>query len=159
MFAQLSGPLSASDIENVRVVLERARHSATFQEFLDKVNLAKFSSDAQREKCEAFRVQLKAANKGVDVGDEQLWKFLKCFHLLGFDLDITSGVTLSLLNSHIAKFKCGDVAAFGRKLQRSRIFKPERWERSRLKLFQKKSKLHFPNMRRSANTKRIFEKS
>ena len=76
----------------------------------------------EREKCEAFRVQLKAANKGVDVGDEQLWKFLKCFHLLGFDLDITSGVTLSLLNSHIAQFKCGDVVGVWAKITKEVAF-------------------------------------
>jgi hypothetical protein len=122
VFALVTGPLSAHDIENARVVLERARHSATFQEFLDKVNLAKFSSDAQREKCEVFRVQLKTANQGVDVGDEQLWKFLKCFHLLGFDLDVTSGVTLSLLNSHIAQFKCGDVAGVWAKIAKEVAF-------------------------------------
>ena len=48
--------------------------------------------------------------------DDQFWRFLKCFHLLGFDLDVTSGVTLSLLNSHIAQFKCGDVAGIWAKV-------------------------------------------
>ena len=107
--AIITGLLSAHDIENVRVVLERARHTPTVQDFLDQMNLGKFTSDPQRKKLEVFRTQLKAANKGVDVSDEQLWQFLNCFHMLGFDLDIKSGVTLSLLNSHIAQFKCGDV--------------------------------------------------
>ena len=121
-FALISRPLSAHDIENARVVLERARHSATAQEFLDKINLTMFSSDAQREKLEVFKAQLKAANDGRDVGNEELWKFLKCFHMLGFDLDVTSGVTLSLLNSHIAQFKCGDIAGVWSKISKEVAF-------------------------------------
>jgi hypothetical protein len=114
--AIITGLLSAHDIENVRVVLERARHTPTVQDFLDQMILGKFTSDPQRKKLEAFRTQLKAANKGVDVSDEQLWQFLNCFHMLGFDLDIKSGVTLSLLNSHIAQFKCGDVTGIWAKI-------------------------------------------
>ena len=116
VFAVITGPLSAHDSDNARVALERARRSSTAQEFFGKLNLAKFTSDAQRNKIEAIRLQLKEANKGVDVGDEQLWQFLKCFHLLGFDLDVASGMTLALLNSHISQFKCGDVAGIWAKI-------------------------------------------
>jgi len=108
--AFISGPLSALDIDNARPVLEWARTSASAQEFLDKVNLGKFSSDAKRSKLAAFKVQLKKANKGVDVEDEKLWLFLKSYHMLGYDLDLQSGVTLSLLNSHIAQFSVDNVA-------------------------------------------------
>jgi len=107
--ALITGPLSATDTENARRILEWARHSATAQEFLDKVDLGQFSSEAKRNKLKAFRSQLQKANEGVDVGNENLWRFLKSFHLLGYDLDIVSGVTLSLLNSHIAQFAVDDV--------------------------------------------------
>ena len=120
VFALISGPLSAHDIENARVVLEWARHSETAKEFLDKVNLAKFSSGAKRSKLQAFKTQLKNANKGVDVTDDELWRFLKAFHLLGYDLDVRSGVTLSLLLSHMSQFEninISDVwAAIGREV-------------------------------------------
>lgn len=102
--ALITGPLSAHDIDNARTILEWARTSASAQEFLNKVNLGKVSSDAKRNKLWAFKSQLKKANKGADVSDEQLWSFLKSYHILGYDLDIQSGVTLSLLNSHIAQF-------------------------------------------------------
>jgi hypothetical protein len=108
--ALISGPLSAHDIENARRILEWARTSAHAQEFLDKVNLGKFSSQAKRNKLAAFRTQLKKANKGGDVTDEQLWSFLKSFHILGYDLDIHSGVTLSLLNSHISQFSIDNIS-------------------------------------------------
>jgi hypothetical protein len=109
--ALVSGPLSAHDIENARIVLDWARTSATAQEFLEKVQLAKFSSASKKEKLQAFRTQLKNANQGSDLDDETLWRFLKCFHILGYDLDIASGVTLSLLNSHIAQFNPDNIAA------------------------------------------------
>ena len=114
--ALITGPLTAHDIEHARMVLDWARQSTTAKEFMDKVNLGNFSSDAKRTKLAAFQLQLKRANKNVDVGEEQLWKFLKCFHLLGFDLDANSGITLALLHSHIAQFKCGDVAGVWAKI-------------------------------------------
>ena len=95
-FALITGPLTAHDIEHARIILDWARQSAAAKEFLDKVELGKFGAEPKQTKLAAFREQLKKANKNVDVGDEQFWKFLKCFHLLGFDLDATSGVTLSL---------------------------------------------------------------
>ena len=116
VIALITGPLSAYDIENARVILERARHSENAQEFFKKVDLANFSSNDQRDKLKAFRSQLKNANKGADVGDEQLWMFLKSFHLLGYDFDVTSGVTLSLLNSHIAQFDCDDISGLWAKV-------------------------------------------
>jgi len=107
--ALITGPLSAHDTGHARTVLEWARHSESAREFLNKVNRGNFSSDTKRNKLKAFRSQLKKANQGADVDDERLWKFLKTFHLLGYDLDITSGVTLSLLKSHIEQFSCGDI--------------------------------------------------
>ena len=104
MFALITGPLRATDIENVRTVLEWARHSESAQDFLNQVTLTKFSSSQKQQKLEAFRSQLKKANNGVDVSDDELWRFLKCFYLLGYDLDIKSGITLSLLLSHISQF-------------------------------------------------------
>jgi hypothetical protein len=108
--ALITGPLTAHDIDHARIILDWARQSATAEEFLDKVNLANFSAEPKRTKLAAFRAQLRRANGNVEVATEQFWQFLKCFYLLGYDLDVTSGVTLSLLNSHIGQFKCGDVA-------------------------------------------------
>lgn len=105
VLALISGPLSATDNENARTILEWARASETAKEFLvDKMELANFSRDAKRSKLQAFRAQMQKANNGDDPGDERFWQFLKCYHLLGYDLDIRSGVTLSLLKSHIAQF-------------------------------------------------------
>ncbi len=114
--ALITGPLSAHDTENARTVLEWARHSESAQEFLDKVNLGNFSSDTKRAKLQAFRLQLKKANKDADLSGEQLWQFLRSYHLLGYDLDLKSGVTLSLLNSHIAQFNHDDISGMWAKI-------------------------------------------
>jgi hypothetical protein len=101
--ALICGPLSAEDID-VRTIVAWASHCETANEFVQNVNLAKFSSDAKRSKLKAFRAQLKKANGGIDISDDELWRFLKIFHVLGYDMDVSSGVTLSLLHSHVAQF-------------------------------------------------------
>jgi len=73
------------------------------------VNLANFSSNSKRKKLTVFRTHLKKANEGNDLSDNLLWRFLKNFHLLGYDLDIKSGVTLSLLHSIIKQFSTNQV--------------------------------------------------
>ncbi|MBE9102622.1 hypothetical protein [Vacuolonema iberomarrocanum] len=104
VLALITGPLSATDINNVRPILEWARHTENEEEFFTKINTAKFSSDAKRKKLEAFKTHLKTANSETDVSDKQLWEFLKVFHLIGYDLDTELGSTLSLLHSLIAQY-------------------------------------------------------
>ena len=100
--ALITGPLSATDINNVRPIFEWARHSENEEEFLTKINTSNFSSDAKRTKLEAFKTHLKTANRDSDVSDKQLWEFLRIFHLIGYDLDAVSGSTLSLIFSLIS---------------------------------------------------------
>ena len=109
-FALITGPLSANDINNVRPILEWARHSENATDLLAKINTAKFSSDGKRAKLEAFRTQLKAANSKTDVSDKQLWEFLRSFYLIGYDLDTEEGSTLSLLHSLIAQYSNENVS-------------------------------------------------
>ncbi len=42
IIALITGPLSAHDVQNARIILERARHSENAAEFLKKISLAKF---------------------------------------------------------------------------------------------------------------------
>jgi|GEM_PF-2036859 len=109
VFALITQPLTATDNE-VRVILEWARTSETPEEFLKKINMGKFSSATKREKLGAFRAQLRRANGGVDIGDDKLWKFLKSFHLLPCDLDISTGITSFFLRSIIAQFTNTDAS-------------------------------------------------
>jgi len=102
--ALITGPLSATDIGDVRTILEWARHSPNAIEFFEKVGLANFSSQSKQTKLQAFRTNLCNANNGNPASEEQFFDFLKHFHLLGYDLDIKTGVTLSLLHSLIGQY-------------------------------------------------------
>lgn len=99
--ALITGPMSAGDISSVRFVLEWARHCEDAKDFFTQVATAKFCSDAKRNKLAAFRAKLDTANGGTALTDEQVWRFLRSFHVLGYDLDVKAGVTLSLVKSHL----------------------------------------------------------
>lgn len=99
--ALITGPLSAMDINHVRVLFEWARCSQDEREFLDKVS--RVGGKTKRAKLDVLRKGLTLANGGQSVSDEQFWSFLKSYHLLGYDLDIESGGTLSLLQSLIGQ--------------------------------------------------------
>jgi len=107
-FALVTGPLSATDTEDVRPILEWARSSENSEDFFKKVELARFSNERKRRKLKAFRCHLKKANGGQEVSDEEVFQFLRHFHLLGYDLDIKAGVTLSLLHSLIGHHSQSD---------------------------------------------------
>jgi energy-coupling factor transporter ATP-binding protein EcfA2 len=102
-FALITGPLSAAEINNTRTLLEWARNCENEKEFLQKVNTNGFSNETKRNKLKVFRSHLNNANGGNDVSEEQLWRFLRSFHLLGYDLDTESGSSISLLQSLIAQ--------------------------------------------------------
>jgi len=101
--ALICGPLSATDTNDVRRLLEQARHSENADDFITRTELGKFTGEGQRKKLGVFRVHLKKANNNVELTKDELWKFLKSFHLLIYDLDI-KGVTLSLLHTLIEQY-------------------------------------------------------
>lgn len=109
VIALITGPLSATDTNDVRTILEWARHSENSEEFFQKVELTHFSSDTKRSKLKAFKANLNKANSYNEVPDDEVFEFLKHFHLLGYDLDIKAGVTLALLHSLIGQYSPDDV--------------------------------------------------
>ncbi|MCG3148331.1 MAG: hypothetical protein PCFJNLEI_01774 [Verrucomicrobiae bacterium] len=108
--ALITGPLSASDNESVRSLRDLAQYAPTAKDFLGKFELAKFMSETKRQKFRAIRAQLKAANDGEDLPEDELWRFMKSFHFLSYDLEFSSGATLSLIQSVLAQFGIRDVA-------------------------------------------------
>ncbi len=106
--ALITGPLSAVDSNEVREILEWARSCENSGEFFTKVGLTNFSSKAKQRKLMVFRSQLKKANGNCEVPDDEIFQFLRHFHLLGYDLDIKAGVTLSLLHSLIGQYSRSD---------------------------------------------------
>ncbi len=109
VIALITGPLSTTDVNDVRPILEWARSSADSGEFINKVNLTRFSSRGKQTKLQAFRAHLNNANGGNPVTDDVLFEFLKHFHILGYDLDAKAGSTLSLLHSLIGQYSQNNV--------------------------------------------------
>ncbi len=105
IIALITGPLSATDQHTVSWLLNTARHTKNSDEFFRYVQEAKFSPSQSNAKLEVFQHHLKVANDGVDVSNDDLYDFLNCFKLLGYDLGNESGVVLSLLHSHISQFE------------------------------------------------------
>lgn len=104
VIALITGPINATDTDGVNGLLEQARHTRDADEFLTQVKRANFCSDNIRNKLAAFKAQLKAANKGNDVEKQDLYDFLRHFHLLGYDLAKKGSIVSSLLQSHISQF-------------------------------------------------------
>jgi hypothetical protein len=104
VIALITGPINTTDTDGVNGLLEQARHTRDADEFLTQVDRANFCSDNVRNKLAAFKAQLKAANKGIDVKEQDLYEFLRHFHLLGYDLAKKGSIVSSLLQSHIAQF-------------------------------------------------------
>ena len=103
ILALITGPLTATDTNDVIWLLDQARLTLDANEFLTHVNQLNFSSANKRRKLDVFRHHLKQANQGKEISSECLHLFLKCFHLLGCDLGKEVGVVLSLLQSHISQ--------------------------------------------------------
>lgn len=105
--ALITGPLSSTDINNVRIILEWARNSEDASEFISKVMKSNFSNDTKRAKLNVFRAHIgKATSKSLS--DEELWSFLKVFHLLGYDFDVQSGTIISQALSMIKQNSSAD---------------------------------------------------
>jgi hypothetical protein len=108
-FALITGPLSITDIKGVRPLLEHARSVQNADEFFKNVEQTNLLGKTQHDKLKAFQLNLNKANNGHDVSKEDAFEFLRHFYLLGYDLDIKTGVTLSLLQSLIGLYSENEV--------------------------------------------------
>lgn len=105
VIALITGPLNATDQQNVPWLLSQARHTNDKDEFFRNVRQANFSPSKSVEKLHAIQHHLQAANGGNAVSEDDLYCFLRDFHLLSYDLGAEVGVVLSLLHSHISQFR------------------------------------------------------
>lgn len=67
-------------------LLEIARTSKDEDEFINRVELPSFSSKEKRQYLQVIRNLLTRA-KGSDATDNEIWRFLKCFVVVHFDLE------------------------------------------------------------------------
>lgn len=101
--ALITGPLNRVDTDASRVVPEWARAVSDAKDFLGRFELRGFCDDDKREKLDVFRAQLDSA-KGTAVTDDELWRFLKCFHLIGCDLDLGESLLSASLRALTGRY-------------------------------------------------------
>lgn len=104
----ITGPISDTNTVNVRNLLKNAKDSENANDFFNlRLKTKNFANSKQSDKLDAFKDCLKIANNDIDVTDDQLWRFLKSFNLLIYDIDI-EGVCLSLLHTIIEQYSCSN---------------------------------------------------
>lgn len=114
--ALITGPISKTDSENICRLLEFARGARDTVDFFQKIRQSKTVSDKQREKLGVIKHHITNANNGASPDEKKLWRFLKCFYLIGFDMDLITGVTISLIQSLIGANSNDDVEAVWNKI-------------------------------------------
>ncbi len=125
IIALICGPLSAADTDGVRGLIKQAGASESSDDFIKRIKLAKFTGQSQRNKLIVFKNALKIANNNVALTKDQLWRFLKRYRLLIYDLDM-KGVTLSLIHSLIGQYPKTNVNALWAQLYEFNGWKNEK---------------------------------
>lgn len=98
--ALVTGPLTITDTQHVRPLLEVARTSKTSEDFFSKIYRTKLFSQKTRDRLDAIERLVNRSN-GSTVSQQDVWRFLRHFHLLGYDLDIQTSVLHALFYSMI----------------------------------------------------------
>lgn len=83
----ITGPQTAKTINDVRPVLEWARHCTSGSEFIGKVGTARFSSNGKRSFVRGVR-EIVEELLGRGLEDNELWEFLKVLHIISYDFDV-----------------------------------------------------------------------
>lgn len=100
--ALITGSLSKTDVNDSRRILEWARCMSD-SEFFEQVRKSEGSSVGKKQKLKAFEKHLADA-KGAALSDHEVWRFLRSYYLLGFDLDVKAGISAILLQTLIAQY-------------------------------------------------------
>lgn len=97
--ALVTGPLTKVDVANTIPILEWARYSSSAEDFFCKTMAEGFTSEKKVERLKKIRNQLDRANNGGALTDDEVWRFLKVFYLISYDVDQTGSVTAAMLGA------------------------------------------------------------
>ncbi|MFP3448478.1 hypothetical protein [Pseudomonas sp. SIMBA_067] len=97
--ALVTGPLTKVDVTNTIPVLEWARYSSSAEEFFCKTMAEGFTSEKKIERLKKIRKQLDRANNDKALTDDEVWRFLKVFYLISYDVDQAGSVTAAMLGA------------------------------------------------------------
>jgi|GEM_PF-365833 len=100
-FALISGPISGTIARDFRTMLEWARSGLDARDFLRKMAIPKYASNTAREYLKTIRGLCDTVN-GTPISDEELWQFLRRYHLLSFDFDVGGSQDLARVKTMLA---------------------------------------------------------
>lgn len=103
--ALITSYLSQKDASAIRVMLDHAQGASDEYDFIKRLQTKGYANKYAKEKLEIIRRIITKTNKGVDISDAVLLRFLKVFNIFVYDFDI-KGVCLSLFHSLIEQYEC-----------------------------------------------------
>ncbi len=93
-FALITGPISSAVAWDFRTMLEWARSTADSATFFRRMAIEGYASDTARPHLETIRKICNEAD-GAAVANDDLWRFLRRYHLLSFDFDVADSQDLA----------------------------------------------------------------
>lgn len=106
-FLVVKGNFSSNEYNHLVKILDWTKYKSSYEDFYGELKISK-----QKIKVfDAFKTQLKKANRGKELSKEQLWTFLKCFNIVAFDFDLENSVNKSNYLTLINKSKKSDSTA------------------------------------------------
>lgn len=99
--ALITSFIAKESIDALRYLHDQAHSCISGEEFATRITQASFTSKTRKEKYEIIKKCIKKANDGVQVSDEVLWHFCRCFVLVVFDLDYERSINQALIHSLI----------------------------------------------------------
>ena len=103
----IGGPIGKVDIAHTLTVLEWAKTTRSAEAYFRKVK-SNASCREKESKLEVMRHHLQIANGDTVVADDDVFSFLKRFHIIASDLDSRDSLNLLLLNALLRERSSGD---------------------------------------------------
>lgn len=110
VIALITGPLSRTDLDSAIFVLNHAKNVGNSIDFFNDVKLANFSPSKAEEKLDVFKHHLKSANDGNTPDNEEIYLFLKHFHILSYDISYNYSSIIPLIHALISSRKIKESA-------------------------------------------------
>ena len=101
LIALITGFIAKDSIDALRYLHDQALAAGNAEDYQNRIYQARFTSKERKDRYEAVKECIQAANNDEPASDEELWQFFRCFVLAVFDIDYEHSVNQSLIHSLI----------------------------------------------------------